>query len=345
MDVQTGTLIGLMALCLPVQSACAQEPDEPDPSAPYAEEVRFSHGPDQLAGTLFTPEGEAPHPAVVLLQGSGATDRTNFGYFPLVQPAFLDRGIAVLVYDKPGVGNSTGNWQAMTLRDRAEEAITAVEFLQTRSDISAERVGLWGISQGGWVAPLAATLSDAVAFVMTVSAPGVTPAEQNVYDVATYLQRNGYSEEDVQAGTTWARQLMQAAAEGRSYDEVQSTLLAAHRGKPWAEYFEVPDSARWSFLASVDETTEEPNVLFDPSPMFKRLSVPYLGIYGADDPLVPVPRSVEVIKGVLDAEEHSDFRIEVYDDADHGIFVEPRVFAAGYLQQMGEWAAVHVAPQ
>ncbi|HEX9608222.1 MAG TPA: alpha/beta fold hydrolase, partial [Gemmatimonadaceae bacterium] len=118
-----------------------------------SEDVRFSNRDIQLAGTLIAPSTGGKHPAIVLVHGSGAENREHV--LPFAR--FLIRhGIAVLGYDKRGVGESTGDWNTATFEDLASDAVAAVGYLKTRRDIDASEIGLLGWSQAGWIMPLAA---------------------------------------------------------------------------------------------------------------------------------------------------------------------------------------------
>ena len=127
------------------------------------EEVTFRNGAVSLAGTLTLPSGIKPHPAVVFIHGSGPDSRENYSFYAEL---FARHGIATLIYDKRGVGASTGDWRRVHFRDLAEDALAGVRLLRSHKDIDASRIGLWGGSNGGWVAPLAASLSNDVAFVI-----------------------------------------------------------------------------------------------------------------------------------------------------------------------------------
>lgn len=166
--------------------------------ASTAYEVHFMHHQTLLAGTVYRPALPGLYPALVMIQGSGATDRDNFGYFPAIRDYFVQHGIVVFCYDKPGVGGSTGNWKEQDLRDRAEEALAARAFLHTQPMVDPKWVGLWGNSQGGWVIPLAASLNPDVAFIIMVSAPAVSPAEQDRYGFEQFTRAEGLSEPEIQ---------------------------------------------------------------------------------------------------------------------------------------------------
>jgi len=140
-------------------------PQEPKPPFPYRSEqvpIVNAIGRAVLDGTLTVPEGKGPHPAVVLITGSGAQNRDEeiFGHKPfLVLADHLTRhGIAVLRYDDRGVGKSTGNFASATSEDFAGDAWAAWQTLSTRPGIDPKRVGLVGHSEGGLIAPMLAAL-------------------------------------------------------------------------------------------------------------------------------------------------------------------------------------------
>ena len=152
------------------------------------EDVRFTNRDVQLTGTLIAPSVGGRHPAIVLVHGSGAENRA----YMLPWARFLIRhGIAVLGYDKRGVGESTGDWTAATYEDLAGDAVAAVEYLKTRHDIDAAQIGLLGISQAGWIMPLAAVRTKDVAFLISISGAGVTPAETTIDQARNEMTMTG----------------------------------------------------------------------------------------------------------------------------------------------------------
>ena len=152
------------------------------------EDVRFTNQEVQLTGTLIAPSTRGAHPAIVLVHGSGAENRA----YMLPWARFLIRhGIAVLGYDKRGVGGSTGDWNAATYEELAGDALAAVEYLKTRRDIDSGQIGLLGISQAGWIMPLAAVRSRDVAFLISISGAGVTPAETAIDQARNEMTMTG----------------------------------------------------------------------------------------------------------------------------------------------------------
>ena len=134
------------------------------------EDVRFPSGSVQLAGTLTAPRSAGRHPAIILVHGSGAESRDDL----LPYAHFLVRhGVAVLGYDKRGVGASTGDWNAATLDDLADDTVAAFDYLKARPEINSRQIGLLGISQAGWIMPIAGVRAKDVAFIINISGAGV----------------------------------------------------------------------------------------------------------------------------------------------------------------------------
>ncbi len=298
---------------------------------PHRREVRFRHGDVALAGALYTPATAGLHPAMIMIQGSGSADRDNFGYFPPIRAHIVRHGIAVLCFDKPGTGDSSGDWRAQSLQDRADEALAAVGCLRGQDDIAPGRVGLWGFSQGGWVTPLAASLSRDIAFIIPVSGPGVSPAEQNAYDIAHNMRADGLPEEQIARGVAYVEALMDAARRKDSYERVEHAVLRAARAAPWYRYFEIPDAALWDFFLRGDPD-------YDPVPALERVRCPVLAIFGECDRQLPARVSAEIFERALRRGGNPDVTVRVFPAANHGIAIaDPVGLAPGYLDLMTDW--------
>ncbi len=165
-------------------------------TSPDAVELDFRAGAGTLSGTLFLPPGEGPFPAVVFLAGSGDESyRTGWEgerrswFWPQLQTWFTERGHAVYIFDKPGIGRSQGDWRKEDFGDRADNALAAVQALASRSDIEAGRIGLLGHSQGGWIAVKAAANSlETVAYVISLAGPSIGVRQQIIEDTVNRWQ-------------------------------------------------------------------------------------------------------------------------------------------------------------
>ena len=190
-------------------------PQEPKPPFPYqVREVTYPGGAPgvTLAGTLTLPQGKGPFPAVLLLAGSGPADRdeTILGHKPfLVLADFLTRqGLAVLRFDKRGVGQSTGDLAKATDDDYTKDALAGLAFLRSRKEVNPKAVGLIGHSEGAIEAVRAADLSPNVAFIVLLGGPGLPGAQIIEDQVAAMDKAAGASPEQVAKAVAVEKQFL-----------------------------------------------------------------------------------------------------------------------------------------
>jgi len=334
----------------------------PVPPPYLEEEVAFTSTAGSFAGTLTAPRGGGRHPAVVLLTGSGPQDRDEtilgFGPFRLIADHLTRKGIAVLRYDDRGVGGTTAAATGATTADFADDALAAVAFLKTRPEIDGGRIGLLGHSEGGIVAPLAATRSGDVAFVVMLSGMGVT-GERILLDQAEAIARAGgagdvelAAEERLQrmvfaavrAGSGWeaveaeARKLALAQLETLPAEQRQALgdlgayaerLVAGQMGAvktPWFKYF----------------------LDYDPAPALTRLRCPVLALFGELDLQVPAASNAAAVRVALAQGRNTDATVTVIPGANHlyqaahtGTPAEyaglEKAFAPGLLETISSW--------
>jgi pimeloyl-ACP methyl ester carboxylesterase len=157
------------------------------------EEISFYNGAQDidLGGMLFLPEGEGPYPAVVIIHGSGTSRRDNRWYLTITQ--YLQaNGIAVLLPDKRGSEKSGGSWRSASFEDLSTDTVAAVDFLKTRDDLPITKIGIIGMSQGGFIAPMVASLSPDVAFVVDFVGAAVPIKEQLLFEENNNLREMGF---------------------------------------------------------------------------------------------------------------------------------------------------------
>ncbi len=176
-------------------------PQTPQPPFPYDEhEVSYpSRQADvTIGGTLTIPRVSSPVPAVLLITGSGAQDRdeTIFGHKPfhVLADYLARRGIAVLRVDDRGVGKSTGSMENSTTSDFVEDALGGVNYLKSRPEFAADKIGLAGHSEGGLIAPSVATRSSDVAFIVLMAGTGVSGEDILLRQTADILKASGVGE-------------------------------------------------------------------------------------------------------------------------------------------------------
>jgi pimeloyl-ACP methyl ester carboxylesterase len=181
---------------------------------PNDEEVRIEANGFVLTGTLSKPaDAKGPLPAVVLVAGSGPTDRDeNVAGIPIfgqIAHALADAGFMVLRYDKRGVGQSGGRVESATLADYAEDLRAAIRMLADRKDVDRRRIALVGHSEGGSLAMIAASKERRVAGVALVATVGTTGADLNIYQVTHAVERSNRPESERQNTIQLQRQIQQ----------------------------------------------------------------------------------------------------------------------------------------
>jgi uncharacterized protein len=313
----------------------------------HSEPVKFASGDATLAGTLFLPAKPGKHPAVVLFHGSGPQERDSER-----ADWFAGWGIAALAYDKRGVGQSTGDFQRIPFPYLVEDGLAGIAFLKARSDIDARHIGVWGLSQGGWLGPLAASRSNDVAFVIAVSGPGVTPGEQMIFYYANELRDKGLSDGDVEEASALRRLIWNYLATGAGYEQAKSEVERAKAKRWYAALRAQHDNPIGSFERAQAERSNnwfKTEMNYDPVATLRKLKVPALFLFGADDQLVPASKSAEIIRQTLTENGHHDFTIKIFPGADHGLYVHDAAgsmrLAPGYEETMRDWVLKRLRPK
>jgi uncharacterized protein len=292
------------------------------------EAVRFRNGEVELAGTLLLPAGPGPHPAVVFLHGSGPEARWASNY---LARRIVRGGVAALVWDKRGVGESAGSWEDADFEDQAADAAAAIALLRSRPEIDAGRVGIHGHSQGGTIAPLVAIRSNAD-FVIGSAASGLPMDDVEVYSVGNFVGIPSMSGEEAALARAYVEALVDVAYHGAPRDSLDA-IVERVRGREW--FFEppAPDASYWAFSRRIAD--------YDPLVWWRQVDVPVLLVYGSGDERVPVEQSIAAITEALESSGHSA-TVRVFDGADHTFRVRrpedewPRT-AAGYPEAVIEW--------
>lgn len=185
-------------------------------------------------------------------------------------------GIAVARFDRRGYD--------VPLDVQVADTMLALAELERRPDVDPERIGLWGFSQGAWVAPLAASRSAKIAFLVLVASTGVSPAEQMLYGTAKHARMAGFGE-DAAERIVAARRVVDDYRRGRVAMAAAQRAVDGIKGEPFFEHaFLRPD------LAGVDVSW--PDMDLDPESVFAKVRVPTLLFYGEDDEWQPIDASV-----------------------------------------------------
>lgn len=302
----------------PAADVAPARPQEPRPPFPYEEiDVRFESAADgvTLAGTLTLPPGAGPHPAVVLVSGSGPQDRdeTVFGHKPfLVLADHLTRsGIAVLRFDDRGVGASTGDISTAVTSDFADDAEGAVRFLAGSPGIAAGEIGLVGHSEGAIVAPIVANRSDAVAYVVLLASTGVNGEELLVMQLIAMNRAMGVSEE-----ITRQRSALQQALLGLVVTAPDDST-AARRAREILSGVGVTGPAADAQVGALLNPWMRHFLAYDPLPALRALEVPALALWGEKDTQVPPGGNRAEVEEALAVSRSRDVTVRVLPGLNH----------------------------
>jgi len=273
--------------------------------------------------TLAASYSPAGPTALVALHGAGEGTRESplLGHLHEVLPP---HGIGVVTFDRRGEGESTGDATRGRFDLQADDALAVLRA------IGAERGGLFGYSQGGWIAPLAAARSDDVAFLVLVASIGVTPSEQMMVAVERQLRLAGYRDDVVDRALDLRRRFEHwiHAVAPEPDEQLAGDLLAAV-DEPWAGQLWLPPSLLDQ--EGVRLWIEEMD--YDPRPTFEQVRVPTLSFYGELDSWAPVEASVEAWR-----EARGDgVELVVIPGAEHDLTLPDGTFAPEYDRRLVEW--------
>jgi hypothetical protein len=316
----------------------------------YDRDVTIPGDGVHLAATLRLPAAAGSFPAVVLVHGSGPGERS---YFAVMSSYFASLGMAVLTYDKRGCGGSSGDWREVDLDVLAQDALAAATWLATRPEIDPRRVGLWGISQGGWITPLVASLADGLAFVINSSGPAVSLRRQDLFHVANMLQFLEISAEDI-AYCIDALNVLYDFGQGRAAAASLDAVMDRLRDHPQLNELAVPPARELSAASLyAKQQIGDPAWFFHMNPdhdalaPYRRLRCPTLVTYGRLDYSVPVAESVDLLAAVADSTAAGLLTVRVIADTGHGYVrmqednplapVAPQTLSPDFFQTIADW--------
>lgn len=295
-------------------------------------DITFKSGAVTLAGSLLAPRTGNALPAVVFLHGSGAEGRWASRY---LAAQFAGRGFAALIFDKRGVGGSSGDWRQATPEDLAADGAAAVLRLRQEPRIERGRIGLHGHSQGGTLAPLVVARAPGVAFVIGSAAAGLPTDSTELFSILNSVYPAAPSAEDSASARAYASEVVAVAYHGRPRAHLDS-LATALRDRPW--FFPLPpaNASYWSFSAVYAQ--------YRALEWWARVRVPVLLIYGAEDRRVPATESAARIAATLRDAGNTDVTVRILPGADHTFRLASGpsgwpVTAPDYIGNLLDWLA------
>lgn len=283
------------------------------------EELTFASGPFHVVGDLRLPPGPGPHPVVLFVHGDGPNNRTSGVTYPPIMERMLRAGYATFAWDKPGTGESTGELDGSRVTEqRARIVLDAMAVLRGRPDIDRDRMGLWGISQAGYVMPRVLEQTDDVAFMIAVSCAGAPGVEQGLYLLASQMVCLGYPAQEKEA----LRSELRAFTLADTYEE-----FVRHR-EPFVHVPAFQAMARFGQRIEVPSREEwhpadpgRPYYGYDPMDVIRRTAIPILAVFGEKDTQVDPVQGARAWRESLAVAGNPFSRVEVFPSTDHNILL------------------------
>ena len=347
------TLSTFFLLLFSYSFAQDKKPQEPVAPFPYlSEDVVFLNEIDtvMLAGTLTMPEKGSDFPVVVLISGSGPQDRNSelLGHKPfLVMSDYLTRnGIAVLRVDDRGTAASQGVYNETGVDGFIRDAEYAVAYLKTRNEINQSQIGLIGHSLGGMIAPMIASTSQDIDFIIMLAGPGMRGDKLMLLQKEKMERGMGINDEGIAAG----QKNIGGAYEIIINSEPQNDSLAVALKAYFAKAFEgaLPEQQ----LQMISDQLTIPWLLdlirHDPAETFKNVKCPVLALNGENDLQVPSKENLMAIEKGVKANGNKEITVmelpglnHLFQESESGMPTEygtiEQTFSEEVLKIMSDW--------
>jgi pimeloyl-ACP methyl ester carboxylesterase len=312
-----------------------------------ATETRFAGRGVELAGRLVLPSGTAKVPIAVLIHGS---ERTSARAVYALQRMLPAEGIGVFVYDKRGTGDSAGAY-TQDFSVLADDAVAAVREAKRLAGARAGRIGFQGGSQGGWVAPLAASRAP-VDFVVVSFGLAVSPIEEDQQEVELEMRLKGHAPGVIAKALEVTRAAEAVMMSGFTDGFARfDALRAKYRAEPWYKDLR-GNMTRMLLPYSAAELRDKGQAYrfgtpwnYDSMPVLRKLRVPALWILGEDDLDAPSGETSRRLHALIAAGR--PITLAMFPHAEHGMTeyeIKPadgeRVstrYAAGYFTLMRDF--------
>lgn len=302
--------------------------------------LSFSNDGLKFAGTLFVLDEKRPKPALIVAHGAGKEGRHLRGY-QYMGRMFAEFGFATFIFDKRGVGESEGRYlESNDMKIPAGDLVAAVEAIKNRKEVDKERIGILGISQGGWTGPLAATMSKNVSFVVSMVGGGVSVKEQILYIRKADLVGAGWPEEKIKPAIEFAGRLFTYVGTGLGYEEFKNDYAKAAVSEEWFSFIKAMGFRETLIKPDKLDTPFFRALAYDPRETEGKINVPYLIILGEKDTQFPTGEAVKALQSTFRKSGFRKYRIVTLPNEGHNIFkVENGVvsFRDSFKKNLLEW--------
>lgn len=346
--------------------ACAAEPIPGNEELAPITTTDFtfvSHGVS-LSGIISQPAQQKAKALIVFVHGYGRTDVRGWDMYADLRARFAVLGIASVTWDKPGQGRSGGTFDInQPVASSAQEVLDAVAYLRAKQIPGAEKIGLWGISRAGWIAPIALSRDRAITFWISVS--GTTAEDNYFYLLQSNLRYEGSSVEEAQLIMQEWKSGYALFRRGTSYEEFCSATkhlranayIARMTGDEYTrETYERNQAAfrEARVLPPVDPETGMAIYIQNFATMLSSLDIPVLALFGEKDLNVDWRKTRAFYQSTIGKNPRASLTVKSFPNANHNIDVcstgsmremesmTMRRKSDGYYESQIEWLKTHV---
>ncbi len=305
-------------------------PQEPiKPYSYYSEDITFENKKAGilLAGTLTLPKKEGIFPVVILISGSGPQNRDEelLGHKPfLVLSDYLTKnGIAVLRYDDRGTAMSKGDFKTATSADFATDVESAIAYLKTRKEINKNKIGLIGHSEGGLIAPMVASNSKDVAFIILLAGSGIQGDQILLLQQKLIGKASGISDEDLQKNELINRKVFDIVNKSKTLEQLKIDLTTFIK----QEMKENPNTEKPQGMSDDEFVKIQVNqianpwmqyfIKYNPASILTKVKCPVLAINGEKDLQVPPKENLDAINKALTEGGNKNVTIKEIPNLNH----------------------------
>ncbi|MBK8608512.1 MAG: alpha/beta fold hydrolase [Chitinophagaceae bacterium] len=284
---------------------------------------------------MVLPEGKGPFPCIVMTHGSGPETREASRGLACL---FAGNGIAAFIYDKRGLENpGEENWKA-PFSDYAEDAAAAARLMAKQKNIDAKKIGIFGHSQGGWVAPLAVSRTDLFSFIIISAGNVVTPVEQHLYNGSCAYRQAGVPE--------WA------IKEIYDFRVTKYEVIVTGNRKNFEAALPVAKERPW-FVRTGDGVGRDKfwvmNGYYHADTALLALKCPVLVMAGELDRYSDTKTNMELFKKIFEQSGNRNITYKIFPSANHAYFEtatgkldatelpELKRFVPGYFETLINW--------
>jgi alpha-beta hydrolase superfamily lysophospholipase len=260
----------------------------------------------QLAGDLIIP-GAKPKGTIIVVHGSGDGPRRAYD---LWTNFFLSRGWAVVVFDKRGSGESTGDWHDANFITLAADVQSVLRWARDQKELAGLKFALWGASQAGWIIPQL-TAENAVDFAIVQAGPSTPTDEFLRRTLESELNAYGFPADEIAKAVRYYELDVAVSRGAKPFSEIEKAYTeAAAAGAEWL--LKPPDP-----IKSPDRRFMAAIAAFDPAAYWRKTRTPLLVLFGGKDHVVPWEANRRRLEGLLAEAGNSRTEIIVLKDDNH----------------------------